>query len=181
MKNKITKEHSHKYLVFKKLCSNKLLLIFGILTIVIVIAGILAPVVSPYSPYDMQTSLRLKAPSAAHWFGTDTYGRDVLTRVLYGIRMSLVVGILTAVISTVIGIILGLLAGYFNWLDTIIMRISEAMSTIPVFLMAITLMTILGISTKNVIISMSIVYIPRTRAQHGQKDHCRDRSLCADL
>ena len=116
--------------------------------------------VSPYSPYDMQTSLRLKAPSAAHWFGTDTYGRDVLTRVLYGIRMSLVVGILTAVISTVIGIILGLLAGYFNWLDTIIMRISEAMSTIPVFLMAITLMTILGISTKNVIISMSIVYIP---------------------
>ena len=160
MKNKITKEHSHKYLVFKKLCSNKLLLIFGILTFVIVIAGILAPVVSPYSPYDMQTSLRLKAPSAAHWFGTDTYGRDVLTRVLYGIRMSLVVGILTAVISTVIGIILGLLAGYFNWLDTIIMRISEAMSTIPVFLMAITLMTILGISTKNVIISMSIVYIP---------------------
>lgn len=160
MKEKTKKEHSHKYLVFKKLCSNRLLLIFGILTIVIVIAGLLAPLISPYDPYSMNTVDRLQAPSLAHWFGTDTYGRDLLTRVLYGIRMSLLVGVLTAVISTVIGIVLGLLSGYFSFLDTIIMRLSEAMSTIPVFLMAITLMTILGISTKNVIISMSIVYIP---------------------
>ncbi len=160
MKRKKTKEYSYKYLVFKKLFSNKLLVIMGILTVIIIVCGVLAPLISPYSPYEVNPVNRLQAPGISHWFGTDTYGRDVLTRVLYGIRMSLLVGVVTAVISTVVGIVLGLLAGYFSFLDTIIMRISEAMATIPVFLMAIALMTILGVSTKNVIISMTIVYIP---------------------
>lgn len=160
MKKRKMKEHSQRYLVFRKLCTNKLLMVTGILTIIIVVAGILAPLIVPYDPYAVEPVNRLKAPSVAHFFGTDTYGRDLFSRVLFGIRMSLAVGVITAMLATVIGVVLGLLAGYFSFLDTIIMRISEAFSTIPVFLMAIALMTILGVSTRNCIISMTIVYIP---------------------
>lgn len=154
------KQHSDRFLVMKSLLKNKMLVICSSITLIIVIAGILAPVIAPGDPYLEEPMNRLMAPDAAHWFGTDIYGRDVFSRVLYGVRLSLVVGFMTAAISTVAGIILGLLAGYFSILDAVIMRICEALSTIPVFLMAITLMTLLGINTKNVIISMAIVYTP---------------------
>lgn len=154
------KKHSDRFLVMKNLLKNKMLMVCVSITLIIVIAGILAPIISPCDPYLEEPVNRLMAPDKVHWFGTDIYGRDVFSRVLYGVRLSLVVGFMTAAISTVAGIVLGLLAGYFSVLDAIIMRICEALSTIPVFLMAITLMTLLGISTKNVIISMAIVYTP---------------------
>lgn len=158
--SKGTKVHSDRYLVMKSLTKNKLLLIFVGITLLIVAAGILAPLVAPCDPYYEEPMNRLLKPSAEHLFGTDILGRDVFSRVLYGIRLSLIVGLLTSLISTVVGVILGLLAGYFTKLDAVIMRVCEAFSTIPVFLMAITMMTLWGISTKNVIISMAIVYSP---------------------
>lgn len=151
---------SDRALIVKSLFKNKLLLLFVGITLIISVAGILAPLIAPCDPYFEEPVNRLLAPSSEHLFGTDILGRDVFSRVLYGIRLSLFVGLLTSVISTVIGVVLGLLAGYFSMLDAIIMRICEAFSTIPVFLMAITLMTLWGISTRNVIISMSIVYAP---------------------
>lgn len=154
------KGSSDRALIIKSLCKNKLMLLFVGITLIISIAGILAPIIAPCDPYFEEPVNRLLAPSSEHLFGTDILGRDVFSRVLYGIRLSLFVGLLTSVISTVIGVVLGLLAGYFSMLDAIIMRICEAFSTIPVFLMAITLMTLWGISTRNVIISMSIVYAP---------------------
>lgn len=154
------KKYSDRILIIKSLTKNKLLLIFFFITVVIVLAGIFAPVIAPADPYYEEPSNRLLAPSLEHLFGTDIYGRDVFSRVLYGIRLSLVVGFMTALISTVAGVILGLLAGYFRVLDAIIMRICEAFSTIPVFLMAITMITLWGVSTQNVILSMAIVYTP---------------------
>lgn len=154
------KGSSDRALIIKSLCKNKLMLLFVGITLIISIAGILAPIIAPCDPYFEEPVNRLLAPSSEHLFGTDILGRDVFSRVLYGIRLSLFVGLLTSVISTVTGVVLGLLAGYFSMLDAIIMRICEAFSTIPVFLMAITLMTLWGISTRNVIISMSIVYAP---------------------
>lgn len=158
MKN--NENHSDRYLILKSLLKNKLLLVFGGITILIAAAGILAPIIAPSSPYVEEPVNRLLGPSSSHLFGTDIYGRDVFSRVLYGIRLSLIVGFMTALISAVAGMFLGLLAGYFKLMDAIIMRLCEALSTIPVFLMVITMITLWGISTKNVIISMAIVYTP---------------------
>lgn len=157
---KKTKIHSDRYFVVKSLLKNKLLLMFVGITLIIAIAGILAPVIAPCDPYLEEPVNRLMAPSMDHLFGTDIYGRDVFSRVLFGVRLSLLVGFTTALISTVGGIILGLLAGYFRIMDAVIMRICEALSTIPVYLMAITMITLWGVSTRNVIISMAIVYTP---------------------
>lgn len=157
---KKSKKQNDRYLILKNLLKNKLLLVFGTITIIIAIAGILAPVIAPASPYLEEPVNRLLPPGGKHLFGTDIYGRDVFSRVLYGVRLSLIVGFTTALISTIAGMVLGLLAGYFKVMDAIIMRICEALSTIPVFLMAITMITLWGISTKNVIVSMAIVYTP---------------------
>lgn len=157
---KKSKKQNDRYLILKSLLKNKLLLVFGTITIIIAIAGILAPVIAPASPYLEEPVNRLLPPGGKHLFGTDIYGRDVFSRVLYGVRLSLIVGFTTALISTIAGMVLGLLAGYFKVMDAIIMRICEALSTIPVFLMAITMITLWGISTKNVIVSMAIVYTP---------------------
>lgn len=157
---KKSRKHSDRYFMVKSLMKNKLLLIFAGITLIIAIAGILAPVIAPCDPYLEEPVDRLMAPCKEHLFGTDIYGRDVFSRVLYGVRLSLLVGVMTALISTAVGIILGLLAGYFRIMDAVIMRICEALSTIPVYLMAITLITLWGVSTKNVIISMAIVYAP---------------------
>ncbi len=157
---KKSRKHSDRYFMVKSLMKNKLLLIFAGITLIIAIAGILAPVIAPCDPYLEEPVNRLMAPCKEHLFGTDIYGRDVFSRVLYGVRLSLLVGVMTALISTAVGIILGLLAGYFRIMDAVIMRICEALSTIPVYLMAITLITLWGVSTKNVIISMAIVYAP---------------------
>lgn len=157
---KKSRKHSDRYFMVKSLMKNKLLLIFAGITLIIAIAGILAPVIAPCDPYLEEPVNRLMGPCKEHLFGTDIYGRDVFSRVLYGVRLSLLVGVMTALISTAVGIILGLLAGYFRIMDAVIMRICEALSTIPVYLMAITLITLWGVSTKNVIISMAIVYAP---------------------
>ena len=156
---KKSRKHSDRYFMVKSLMKNKLLLIFAGITLIIAIAGILAPVIAPCDPYLEEPVNRLMAPCKEHLFGTDIYGRDVFSRVLYGVRLSLLVGVMTALISTAVGIILGLLAGYFRIMDAVIMRICEALSTIPVYLMAITLITLWGVSTKNVIISMAIISI----------------------
>lgn len=107
------KGSSDRALIIKSLCKNKLMLLFVGITLIISIAGILAPIIAPCDPYFEEPVNRLLAPSSEHLFGTDILGRDVFSRVLYGIRLSLFVGLLTSVISTVIGVVLGLLAGYF--------------------------------------------------------------------
>ena len=101
---------------------------------------------------------RLQPPSAAHWFGTDELGRDVLSRILYGSRLSLAIGILPSVISLVIGIVLGLLAGYFGgWADYVIMRLADVMLSVPSLLLAMVVMYTLGSSTVNLFVALSMV------------------------
>lgn len=127
----------------------------------IALAAILAPVLSPYSPTKLSIAHRLRPPSDAAWFGTDDFGRDVFTRVLYGGRLSLTVGASVVVISTVVGVLLGLLGGFFRRLDTPIARLLDAMMAFPDILLAISLVAALGASLTNVIIALSIVYAPR--------------------
>lgn len=139
---------------------NKMAVVGLILTIIMILAAILAPVIFPEGPIEMNTRDRLKSPSLTHLFGTDEFGRDILNRTMYGIRISLVIGAATAAITFILGIILGLLAGYFDFLDNIIMRICEGMMAIPSILMGIALMSALGCNSKNVVIALSIVYTP---------------------
>ncbi|MDR1642909.1 MAG: ABC transporter permease [Clostridiales bacterium] len=128
--------------------------------VLIALLAILAPVLAPQGPYDINPLDRLLPPSPKHWFGTDSLGRDLLARTLYGLRISLTVGGETALLSTVIGLALGLLSGYFRAVDNVVMRICEGMMAIPPMLLAIALVAALGSSSENVVLSMCVAYMP---------------------
>lgn len=113
--------------------------LFGLgLVILLVFVGVFAPWVAPYDPYDADLDISLMPPSSEHWLGTDEEGRDVLSRIIYGARISLKVGILASTISLIIGAMLGLLAGFFRgWVETVIMRFTDVMFGFPALLFMI--------------------------------------------
>lgn len=133
------------------------------LTILIafVLLAALAPLLAPYAPGKLSIVNRLKPPSATYWFGTDEFGRDIFSRMLYAGRLSLSVGAAVVVLSSLIGVTLGLLAGFFKRLDTPIARLIDAMMAFPDILLAIALVAALGPSLMTVIIALSVVYAPR--------------------
>lgn len=139
---------------------NRLAVLGGIITLAMILIALLAPVLSPYGPYDMVIADRLQAPSLAHLFGTDSYGRDVLTRVLYGARVSMSIGAAVAAGAMLLGMAVGLLASYFKALDNVLMRICDGLSAVPSSLLAIALMAALGGSVRNVIVSLVAVSFP---------------------
>lgn len=126
----------------------------------LIVLILLAPVIAPNGPYVMDVSNRLAAPSAAHLLGTDTFGRDLLSRIVYGARISMIIGASVALLSFVFGMIIGLYASYYRFLDSILMRICDGISAIPAILLAIAFMAVLGPSPKNVVFSLAMVYIP---------------------
>jgi peptide/nickel transport system permease protein len=123
--------------------------------------AIAAPLLGTVDPQSVAPIDRLKPPSAEHWFGTDALGRDVYSRVVYGSRVSLSVGLAVALLSTGLGLLLGLLTGFIRWLDPIIMRIMDGLMSIPSILLAIALMALTKASVENVIIAITISEIPR--------------------
>lgn len=137
---------------------NKLAAFSAVLIALVLLLAVFAPVIAPYGEAEQDVLARLQPPSAAHWFGTDELGRDVLSRILYGSRLSLAIGILPSVISLVIGIVLGLLAGYFGgWADYVIMRLADVMLSVPSLLLAMVVMYTLGSSTVNLFVALSMV------------------------
>lgn len=155
-------------LFLKRLFRRKLVLFGAVILLVIVIGAIAAPLIAPYSPTGMRVTQRLRPPSMTNWFGTDEFGRDILSRIIYGGRASLGIGMAVVFASMLAGTTLGLLAGYFRALDTIIMRIVDAMMSLPDILLAIFLVAILGASAGNVVLALAIVYTPRvTRVVRG--------------
>jgi peptide/nickel transport system permease protein len=126
-----------------------------------VILAILGPWIAPQGLNDQNMSIRLQAPSAEHWFGTDDYGRDILSRVIIGARLSLTVGFLSVVGSIIVGSILGIIAGYYGkWWDTIISRIFDIMLAFPSILLAIAIVAVLQPSLQNALIAIAIINIP---------------------
>ncbi|XBX08261.1 ABC transporter permease [Enterocloster clostridioformis] len=128
--------------------------------ILIVMAAIIIPAVASVDPNAMAIADRLKGPSLKHPFGTDEFGRDLMIRVLYGARVSLLVGGTVALLSCALGTVIGIYASYFKILDHILMRICEGLIAIPGVLLAIALMAALGAGNLNVIIALTIVYTP---------------------
>lgn len=139
---------------------NKTSILGLVIVILMIIIALLAPVLATNDPYEMDVVNRLKAPSSQHWFGTDDMGRDVYSRVIYGTRISLMVGFSVSMIAAGLGMLIGIYASYNKVLDNIFMRICDGLKAIPSTLLAICLMAVLGASTKNVIIALSLVNVP---------------------
>jgi peptide/nickel transport system permease protein len=152
---------------------NRSVLFGGAILAVVVLVAVLAPVLGTSDPAQVEPVLRNKRPGAVsttrnadgsqtertHWMGTDSLGRDVYSRVVYGARVSLVVGLTVALLSTVVGLVIGVVAGYVRWLDGIVMRIMDGLMSIPAILLAIGLVSLAGLRT--VIIAIVIPEVPR--------------------
>lgn len=125
----------------------------------IIICAILSPIIAPYSPYDSDIKQRLSPPSSTHWLGTDEFGRDILSRIIFGTRISLLVGVVAVSISTVLGVFLAALAGYYGGkVDAILMRIVDSMLSFPAILLAMSIVAVLGPGLVNLMIAIGIVY-----------------------
>jgi len=122
--------------------------------------ALFAPWLTSYGPYDMKVTERLNAPSGTHLLGTDEFGRDLLTRLMYGARVSIGVGLVVALLSSLLGLLIGVYAAYYKTLDHVLMRICDGLVAIPGILLAIALMAALGASALNVVIALTIVFTP---------------------
>ncbi|MFT4014213.1 MAG: ABC transporter permease [Paracoccus sp. (in: a-proteobacteria)] len=129
--------------------------------VLIVLITLMAPWLAPHDPLKMDPLVRLKGPMPGHPLGTDNFGRDVLSRVLIGGRLSLLIGILTAAVSVLIGLAIGMVAGFFRSADAVIMRMMDALMAIPAILLAIALVALNGPSVGSVIGAITIPEIPR--------------------
>ncbi len=143
--------------VLKRALSNPLAKSGFIIILAVFILAMLATWIAPYDPDDINVKAILLEPSAQHWMGTDGLGRDVLSRMLYGGRISLLVGLVAVGISTAIGILLGALAGYYRgWVDTLIMRLVDVMLSIPSFFLILAVIAFLTPSIYNVMIVIGL-------------------------
>jgi peptide/nickel transport system permease protein len=147
---------------FRRVFFSRGVVIFGMVIITLfVLVAIFAPFVAPYPSDIPDTNNVLQGPSAAHWLGTDQIGRDTLSRVIWGTRTSLEIGLIVVAIATIVGMTLGTLAGYFGgWTYHIIMRFIDALMAFPMILMALVIAALLGGGFKNVIIALSVSLMP---------------------
>lgn len=141
-----------------RLRKNRSAMVCLVIIVVFVFIALTAQWISPYDPYEIDLKNMLKGPSAQHWMGTDEYGRDIFSRILYGTRISLSVGLVSQVISTVLGVMLGSIAGYYGGkIDMLISRLMEIFSAFPDILFAIGIMFVLGPGILNIFIALGIL------------------------
>ncbi len=142
------------------LLENKSALVSIAFLLIVLVLAFIVPFVSPYGATRVDPINRLHPPTSGHWMGTDDLGRDVLTRIFFGARVSLLVGVSVMGIAAVIGSVLGLIAAYYRRLDSVIMRVMDGLMAFPSILLAIAIMASLGPKTGNVIAALSVVYTP---------------------
>ena len=133
----------------------------GFLLAILVLLSASAALIAPYDPIELDVSHRLRSPSAEHWFGTDSYGRDVLSRTLWGGQISLLIGVSVAFLATVIGTTIGMLSGYIRQLDAVVMRVMDGLMAIPGILLAVAMLSLTRASVQTVILAITIPEIPR--------------------
>jgi peptide/nickel transport system permease protein len=147
---------------FSRVFFNRIVVIFGLIIIlVLIVIAIFAPLLAPYEPNNVDLGQALQNPSPEHLLGTDNFGRDTLSRLLYGARISIMVGTIAVGIAAVVGVILGLIAGYFGGTTfVIIMRFLDAVMAIPMIALALVIAAMLGGGLKNVMIAVAIALAP---------------------
>jgi peptide/nickel transport system permease protein len=153
---------------------------FGLVVLLLVtLMALLADVVAPYNPNQIQPAGILAAPSALHPLGTDAIGRDVLSRIVYGARASLLAGVVSVAVALVLGVTIGLVAGYNGgWIDDLFMRIVDALYSFPALLLALAITAILGPGLTNVMLAIGIVFTPAfARLVRGQALSVRERDF----
>ena len=161
-------EHGMEYSSFygdslKRLKKNRMAMFCAGILVLLVLAAIFAPVIAPYDPTYQDYSAVLAAPSMAHPFGTDEYGRDILSRIIYGSRVSISIGIVAQVVASFVGVILGAVAGYYGGrIDSIISRIMEIFQAFPDLIFAMAIMTFLGKGVLNLFIALGLLTWVRT-------------------
>jgi peptide/nickel transport system permease protein len=135
--------------------------VFGLaVLVVIVLMSVFAPLLAPYDPIAQGVGPALQGASLEHWAGTDSFGRDLLSRIIYGARIALIVGVVSVVLAMAIGVTLGLAAGYYGgWLDVVVMRVMDGLFAFPIIILAIAMMAIMGFGVLNVIIAVAVGFI----------------------
>jgi peptide/nickel transport system permease protein len=155
------------WLTFRR---NKPALIGAVVTLLIILVSIFAPWIAPYDPLAQDPFIRLESLNAAHKLGTDDFGRDVLSRIIYGSRISLIIGLASVLFGMVAGTILGMVAGYYRGkVETLIMRAIDVMMCFPDLILAIVITAVMGANLVNLVITLGLVMTPRfARLAHGQ-------------
>jgi peptide/nickel transport system permease protein len=147
---------------WRRLLRNRAFVIGGLIVAAIVVVTLLAPLLAPHDPLRNNFRTRLQPPGALFWFGTDHFGRDILSRILYGGRISLVIGGWVVVVTGVFGTMIGAIAGFFRALDEPIMRLMDAIMAFPAILLAMAIAAVMGASVTNVVIALAIATTPHT-------------------
>jgi peptide/nickel transport system permease protein len=147
---------------FVRVLFSRSVVVFGVIAIVaVILAAILASVIAPYDPDDQVLDRVLQQPNRQHLLGTDSLGRDTLSRIIFGTRITLLVGVGTVIIAASLGTIIGLIAGYFGgWVFTVIMRFTDGIMAIPPLLLALVIAALLGTGVKGVMIAVSFALMP---------------------
>lgn len=154
-------DRTRQHLVLRRLARNRGAVLGAIILILLVSVAILAPLITPYDPLEMAPKDRLQPPGPAHWFGTDNFGRDIFTRVIYGTRISLPMGLISVGLALCIGLVGGLFSGYYGgWIDATIMRLVDIMLAFPGLLLALAIVAALGPSLVNAMLAVGISVSP---------------------
>jgi peptide/nickel transport system permease protein len=160
---------------------NKLALVGALIILALIVTAIFAGFIAPYNPLEQHIIERLSPPSKGHWFGQDEIGRDILSRIIYGSRISLRVGIFTVSISLVIGLIIGSISGYYGGLvDELFMRVVDILMAFPGILLAIAMVAVLGPSLNHVILALCLIgWVGYARLVRGQVLYLRELEYVA--
>lgn len=149
----------HRWAWLRQLWRDKKAVAGLAILLILVLSALVAPVAAPHDP-NAQDFEFLEAPSSAHWLGTDDLGRDLLSRIVYGARVSIFVGLTTVTLSAVVGVAMGLLAGYYGgWIDTVIMRYIDLQWAFPNFIIAVYLVAVFGTGLSNVIVAITLAFL----------------------
>ncbi len=162
--------HVSEWRRFLRVLLSRKIVLFGVIVLLLlVITAIFAPWLAPYNPYKQDMDSALATPSRAHWLGTDLFGRDTLSRIIYGSRTAMEVGFITVIVASVIGIALGITAGYYGGaVGFVIMRAVDALMPFPMIVLALLVAGLLGSGIVNIIIALSVASIPGyTRVTNG--------------
>ena len=151
-----------RFRLVRKLFKHRSFVIGLAIVVLLVLAAIVGPWLTGLDPTAMRMRNRFKPPMEGLWFGADQFGRDMLTRVLHGARLSLFIGLSVAVLSGIVGTLIGIAAGYFRRLDSLLMRCMDALLAFPAILLAIGISAALGPQTTSVIVALAVAYVPRT-------------------
>jgi peptide/nickel transport system permease protein len=136
--------------------------ISALILLIIVLSAIFAPYIAPYDPTGGNSAALYVPPSGQYWLGTDAFGRDILSRLIYGARVSLIIGFGASILGVVIGTAIGVTCGYIGgWVDSIAQRLMDAMLAFPMLLLALAMAAVLGSSIQNVIIALAMPIVPR--------------------